>query len=72
MHQRISQTLVRAGYLAPVMLCAAVNSIRAAAGELSVDDFKIDGPREFSGTFREVRHIARKNISGEHVRPKHT
>jgi hypothetical protein len=44
MHRRISQALPRAGYLAMIVLCIAVDSIRAAAGELSVDDFKFDGP----------------------------
>jgi len=49
MHQPISLTLARTSHLALFVLFVAVNSILAVAGELSVDDFKFDGPNGSQG-----------------------
>ena len=49
MHQPIPRTRARANQLALFVLFVAVNSNLAAAGELSVDDFKFDGPNGSQG-----------------------
>jgi hypothetical protein len=49
MHRLIPRTLASANHLALFALFLAVNSILAAAGELSVDDFRFDGPNGSQG-----------------------